>query len=112
MPEAIDVLGKFKGLPQKNQEKNMFNHETLLDKKLNDEIENNKWMEMELMLIEDFPPIGEEDLNNYAKKKLNSTSMLRKYKELPQGKQEKYMLNNEDLSKERLEKMKKELKNQ
>ncbi|CAN1155985.1 hypothetical protein LINPERHAP2_LOCUS20681 [Linum perenne] len=38
--------------------------------------------------------------------------MLRKYKELLPGKQEKYMLNHEDLSKERLEKMKKALKNQ
>ncbi|CAN1155978.1 hypothetical protein LINPERHAP2_LOCUS20676 [Linum perenne] len=38
--------------------------------------------------------------------------MLRKYKELLQGKQEKYMLNHEDLSKERLEKMKKAFKNQ
>ncbi|CAN1262552.1 hypothetical protein LINPERPRIM_LOCUS11319 [Linum perenne] len=56
----------------------MLNHETLLDKslrkmteKLNDEIEKNKRMKMELMLMEDFPPIGEEDLNDYAKKKLN-----------------------------------------
>ncbi|CAN1155984.1 hypothetical protein LINPERHAP2_LOCUS20680 [Linum perenne] len=38
--------------------------------------------------------------------------MLRKYKELLLGKQEKYMLNHEDLSEERLEKMKKALKNQ
>ncbi|CAN1155988.1 hypothetical protein LINPERHAP2_LOCUS20684 [Linum perenne] len=78
VPEAIDVLEKFKALPQKKQEMDMLNHETLLDKslrkmteKLNDEIEKNKWMETELMLMEDFPPIGEEDLSDYAKKKLN-----------------------------------------
>ncbi|CAN1156000.1 Agamous-like MADS-box protein AGL90 [Linum perenne] len=41
-----------------------------------------------------------------------ASSMLKKYKELPQRKQEKYMLNHEALSKERLEKMKKALKNQ
>ncbi|CAN1262553.1 Agamous-like MADS-box protein AGL90 [Linum perenne] len=76
-PEAIDVLEKFKGLPQKKQENNMLNHETLLDKslrkmteKLNDEIEKNKWMKMELMLMENFPPTGEEDLIDYAKKEI------------------------------------------
>ncbi|CAN1156012.1 Agamous-like MADS-box protein AGL90 [Linum perenne] len=41
-----------------------------------------------------------------------ASGMLKKYKELPQRKQEKYMLNHEALSKERLEKMKKALKNQ
>ncbi|CAN1292371.1 Agamous-like MADS-box protein AGL80 [Linum perenne] len=78
VPEAIIVLKKFKGLPQKKQKKNMFNHETLLDKslkkmteKLDEEIEKNKWMEMELMLTEDLSPIGEEDLNDDAKEKLN-----------------------------------------
>ncbi|CAN1192952.1 Agamous-like MADS-box protein AGL80 [Linum perenne] len=78
VPEEIIVLKKFKGLPQKKQKKNMFNHETLLDKslkkmteKLDEEIEKNKWMEMELMLTEDLSPIGEEDLNDDAKEKLN-----------------------------------------
>ncbi|CAN1132517.1 hypothetical protein LINPERHAP2_LOCUS7078 [Linum perenne] len=62
MPEAIDLLKKFKGMPQKKKEKNMLNNETLLDKslrkmmkKLNEEIEKNRWMEMELMLMEDLP---------------------------------------------------------
>ncbi|CAN1125371.1 hypothetical protein LINPERHAP2_LOCUS2864 [Linum perenne] len=78
MPEAIDVLKKFKDLPQKKHEKNMLNHETLLDKslmkmteKLNEEIKKNKWMDMELMLMKDFPPIGKEDLNDDAKDKLD-----------------------------------------
>ncbi|CAN1192957.1 hypothetical protein LINPERHAP2_LOCUS41790 [Linum perenne] len=56
----------------------MLNHETLLQEslrkmteKLNVELAKNKWMEMELLLLEDLPPISEEDLNNDAKEKLN-----------------------------------------
>ncbi|CAN1276865.1 Agamous-like MADS-box protein AGL90 [Linum perenne] len=78
VPEATDMLEKFKGLPKKKKDKNMLNHETLLEKslrkmtkKLNDEIEKNKWMEMELMLMEDLPSIGEEDVSDDAKEKLN-----------------------------------------
>ncbi|CAN1301230.1 Agamous-like MADS-box protein AGL90 [Linum perenne] len=78
VPEANDVLKKFKDLPKKKKEANMLNHETLLEKnlrkiaeKLNDEIAKNKWMEMELLLMEDLPPISEEDLHDEAKEKLN-----------------------------------------
>ncbi|CAN1162267.1 hypothetical protein LINPERHAP2_LOCUS24404 [Linum perenne] len=35
--EAVDVLKKFKSLPQKKREKNMLNHETLLDKKVEED---------------------------------------------------------------------------
>ncbi|CAN1192901.1 Agamous-like MADS-box protein AGL92 [Linum perenne] len=78
MAEATDVMKKFKGLPQKKKEKHMLSHETLLDKslrkmtkKLNEEIKKNKEMEMELLLMEDLPPITEEDLNDEAFEKLN-----------------------------------------
>ncbi|CAN1292316.1 Agamous-like MADS-box protein AGL86 [Linum perenne] len=78
MAEATDVLKKFKGLPQKKKGKHMLNHETLLDKslkkmtkKLNEEIKKNTGMEMELLLMEDLPPITEEDLNDEAFEKLN-----------------------------------------
>ncbi|CAN1175570.1 Agamous-like MADS-box protein AGL86 [Linum perenne] len=40
VPEAIDVLKKFKGLPQKKQKKHMLNHETLLDKTVTTRIVN------------------------------------------------------------------------
>ncbi|CAN1292370.1 Agamous-like MADS-box protein AGL90 [Linum perenne] len=78
VPEANDVLKKFKDFPKTKKEKNMLNHETLLEErlrkmteKLNDEITKNKWMEMELLLMEDFLPISEEDLHDEAKEKLN-----------------------------------------
>ncbi|CAN1235559.1 MADS-box transcription factor PHERES 2 [Linum perenne] len=78
VPEANDVLKKFKDFSKKKKEKYMLNHETLLEEslrkmaeKLNDEIAKNKWMEMELLLMEDLPPISEEDLHEEAKEKLN-----------------------------------------
>ncbi|CAN1175571.1 MADS-box transcription factor PHERES 2 [Linum perenne] len=83
VPEANDVLKKFKDFSKKKKEKYMFNHETLLEEslrkmaeKLNDETAKNKWMEMELLLMEDLPPISEEDLHGgnqdyHAKGKLN-----------------------------------------
>ncbi|CAN1175572.1 MADS-box transcription factor PHERES 2 [Linum perenne] len=78
VPEANDVLKKFKDFSKKKKEKYMFNHETLLEEslrkmaeKLNDETAKNKWMEMELLLMEDLPPISEEDLHEEAKEKLN-----------------------------------------
>ncbi|CAN1243425.1 hypothetical protein LINPERPRIM_LOCUS5682 [Linum perenne] len=78
VPDPVEVLKNFKGLPKKKLEKNKLNHETPLEKslrkmknKLNDEIKKNTWMEMELILLEDLPPIGEEHLNEDAKKILN-----------------------------------------
>ncbi|CAN1132580.1 Agamous-like MADS-box protein AGL90 [Linum perenne] len=78
VPEANHLLKKFKDFPKTKKEKNMLNHETLLEEilrkmveKLNDEITKNKCMEMELLLMEDLPPISEEDLHEEAKEKLN-----------------------------------------
>ncbi|CAN1243040.1 hypothetical protein LINPERPRIM_LOCUS5543 [Linum perenne] len=78
VPDLVEVLKKFRGLPKKKQEKNKLNHETPLEKslrkmknKLNDKIKKNTLMEMELILMEDLPPICEEDSNEDAKKKLN-----------------------------------------
>ncbi|CAN1162265.1 Agamous-like MADS-box protein AGL36 [Linum perenne] len=78
VPEANDVLKKFKDLPKTKKEKNMLKHETLLEEslrkmseKLNDEIAKNKLMEMELLLMGDLLPISEEDLHDEAKEKLD-----------------------------------------
>ncbi|CAN1132754.1 hypothetical protein LINPERHAP2_LOCUS7221 [Linum perenne] len=90
----------------------MVNQETLLDKslrkmteKLDEEIEKNKWMEMELMLMENSSPIGEEDLNDDAKEKVNSINVLKKFKGLSQTKKEKNMLKHETLLVKILRKM-------
>ncbi|CAN1155995.1 Agamous-like MADS-box protein AGL90 [Linum perenne] len=63
-------------------------------------------------IIHNFRGKGKKDEVEVWPSEPKASSMLKKYKELPQRKQEKYMLNHEALSKERLEKMKKALKNQ
>ncbi|CAN1155994.1 Agamous-like MADS-box protein AGL90 [Linum perenne] len=63
-------------------------------------------------IIHNFRGKGKKDEVEVWPSEPKASGMLKKYKELPQRKQEKYMLNHEALSKERLEKMKKALKNQ
>ncbi|CAN1138835.1 MADS-box transcription factor PHERES 2 [Linum perenne] len=63
-------------------------------------------------IIHNFHEKGKKDEVEVWPSYPKAIGMLRKYKELLQGKQGKYMLNHEDLFKKRLEKMKKALKKQ
>ncbi|CAN1195856.1 Agamous-like MADS-box protein AGL90 [Linum perenne] len=63
-------------------------------------------------IIQNFSGKNKKDQLEAWPSKSEATYMLKRQKELPQRKQEKYMMNHQTMSSESLEKMKKVLKNQ
>ncbi|CAN0928457.1 Agamous-like MADS-box protein AGL36 [Linum grandiflorum] len=85
-PETVDMLKKMKAVPLWKQKKYQLNHNSLLDEsvekleqKLKNEIEKNKWLEMEWLLkckdddhLEEASSSGHKDLNDLANLKSKS----------------------------------------
>ncbi|CAN0826786.1 hypothetical protein LINGRAPRIM_LOCUS2373 [Linum grandiflorum] len=85
-PKTVDMLKKMKVVPLWKQKKYKLNHDSLLDEsmeklehKLKNEIEKNKWLEMEWLLkykdddhVEEASSSGHKDLNDFTNLKSKS----------------------------------------